>query len=175
MHGAPPPNASSKSLSVTPHDTVFKSSRTLVPDTALPARFCAVSWLPNIQDVGSAPLPVMYWSKVPVWGALPLMIFSAHGYPGGQRGVDIWRVRTCVVSISVSSIQYNHRLVFHGPYVNRNDAVVPPEMQGDLPLPCRAHPAMLVECKIVISVAVRARCTTTACTSSTSRCGEGRA
>ena len=74
----PTPNASSTSLSATPRDAVAKSPRTPAPDQPPPARFRAVPRLPNMQDVEPAPPPVMYWSKAPVWGALPTHGFRAH-------------------------------------------------------------------------------------------------
>jgi hypothetical protein len=34
--------------------------------------------LPNATSAEPAPPPVMYWSKAPVWGALPAHGFRAH-------------------------------------------------------------------------------------------------
>jgi hypothetical protein len=68
----PNTNASSTSLSA----TVSKSPRVPIPDP--PPRFRAIPHLPNVQNVEPAPPPVMYWSKAPVWGALPTHGFRAH-------------------------------------------------------------------------------------------------
>lgn len=81
----------------------------------------------------------MYWSKAPVWGALPAHGFRAHTVTladnvawifGGcdDRGCfkDMW-------CFNIETMQWSH-----------------PEMQGDLPPPIRAHSATLVGRKIVI-------------------------
>ncbi|KAH9958732.1 galactose oxidase [Russula dissimulans] len=81
----------------------------------------------------------MYWSKAPVWGTLPTHGFRAHTVTladnvawifGGcdERGCfkDMW-------CFNIETMQWSH-----------------PEMQGDLPPPCRAHSATLVGRKIVI-------------------------
>ena len=70
----PTPNANASSTSLSA--TVAKSPRVPIPDP-LP-RFRAVPHLPNVQNVEPAPPPVMYWSKAPVWGALPTHGFRAH-------------------------------------------------------------------------------------------------
>ena len=74
----PTPNASSTSLSATQRDAAAKSPRTPAPDQPPAPRFRQVPRLPNINDVEPAPPPVMYWSKAPVWGALPTHGFRAH-------------------------------------------------------------------------------------------------
>lgn len=81
----------------------------------------------------------MYWSKAPVWGVLPSHGFRAHTVTladnvawifGGcdDRGCfkDMW-------CFNIETMQWSH-----------------PEMQGDLPPPCRAHSATLIGRKIII-------------------------
>ncbi|KAI0255637.1 hypothetical protein BJV78DRAFT_690122 [Lactifluus subvellereus] len=133
----PSTNASSTSLSAATREAPARSPRTPAPDTA--PRFRAVPHLPNVLNVEPAPPPVMYWSKAPIWGALPTHGFRAHTVTladnvawifGGcdDRGCfkDMW-------CFNIETMQWSH-----------------PEMQGDLPPPCRAHSATLVGRKIVI-------------------------
>lgn len=72
----PTPNANANASSTSLSATVAKSPRATVPDP--PPRFRAVPHLPNMLNIEPAPPPVMYWSKAPVWGALPTHGFRAH-------------------------------------------------------------------------------------------------
>ncbi|KAF8496165.1 hypothetical protein F5888DRAFT_1794727 [Russula emetica] len=131
----PTPNANASSTSLPA--AAAKSPRVPVPDP--PPRFRAIPHLPNLANVEPAPPPVMYWSKAPVWGTLPTHGFRAHTVTladnvawifGGcdEKGCfkDMW-------CFNIETMQWTH-----------------PEMQGDLPPPCRAHSATLVGRKIVL-------------------------
>src|SRR6266581_3430750 len=115
----------------------------------------------------STPLPVMYWSRAPVWGSLPTHGFRAHTVTladdvawifGGcdDRGCfkDMWCFNTgpWVVFFVCHGAESAHDFDFfpHHSDITETMQWSHPEMQGDLPPPCRVHSATLIGCKIVI-------------------------
>lgn len=132
-------NASSTSLSAAAREAAASAKPPRAPVQEPAPRLRAIPHLPNVTSVEPAPPPVMYWSKAPVWGVLPSHGFRAHTVTladnvawvfGGcdDRGCfkDMW-------CFNIETMQWSH-----------------PEMQGELPPPCRAHSATLVGRKIVI-------------------------
>jgi hypothetical protein len=100
-----------------------------------------------MQDVGPTPPPVMYWSKAPVWGALPTHGFRAHTVTladnavwisfGGCDDRGCFKDMLCfnMASIDTTTI---HELLYHS-LSRQTMQWHHPKMQGDLPPPCRAH------------------------------------
>ncbi|TRM58241.1 hypothetical protein BD626DRAFT_550751 [Schizophyllum amplum] len=94
---------------------------------------------PNDKDVAPAAPTLMYWSRAPVYGTLPMRTMRAHtvtlidsvawlfgGCDDKESAKDIYLFDT-------ETMQWTH-----------------PEMAGDIPPPLRAHTATLVDRKIVI-------------------------
>ncbi|KZT25033.1 galactose oxidase [Neolentinus lepideus HHB14362 ss-1] len=86
-----------------------------------------------------APAAVMYWSRAPVYGALPMRGMRAHSVTlvdniawlfGGCDDKGCWQDVYC---FDTETLQWSH-----------------PEMVGDIPPPCRAHTATLVDKRLVI-------------------------
>jgi hypothetical protein len=119
-------------------------------------RFRTNPRLPHADDVPVAPATTMYWSRAPVHGALPMRNMRAHTVTlvdnvawlfGGCDDKGCWKdvycfdtgqspeifVKLCVFDPRLETMQWSH-----------------PEMLGDMPPPCRAHTATLVDRKIVI-------------------------
>ncbi|KIM65531.1 hypothetical protein SCLCIDRAFT_1212266 [Scleroderma citrinum Foug A] len=95
--------------------------------------------LPHGNDVPIAPATTMYWSRAPVYGALPMHNMRAHTVTlvdnvawlfGGCDEKGCWKDVYC---FDTETMQWSH-----------------PEMLGDIPPPCRAHTATLVDRKIVV-------------------------
>ncbi|KAG8215216.1 hypothetical protein J3R82DRAFT_8759 [Butyriboletus roseoflavus] len=95
--------------------------------------------LPHSDDVAIAPATIMYWSRAPVHGALPMRNMRAHTVTlvdnvawlfGGCDDKGCWKDIYC---FDTDTMQWSH-----------------PETLGDIPPPCRAHTATLVDRKIVI-------------------------
>ncbi|KAH0833967.1 hypothetical protein J3R83DRAFT_11184 [Lanmaoa asiatica] len=95
--------------------------------------------LPHSDDVPIAPATVMYWSRAPVHGMLPMHNMRAHTVTlvdniawlfGGCDDKGSWKDIYC---FDTDTMQWSR-----------------PEMFGDVPPPCRAHTATLVGRKIVI-------------------------
>ncbi|KAH9003785.1 hypothetical protein EDB86DRAFT_2826355 [Lactarius hatsudake] len=118
----PGPNASSTSLSAAAREAPAsaKPARTPVQDPT--PRLRAIPHLPNTTSIDPAPPPVMYWSKAPADNVA--WIFGGCDDKGCFK--DMW-------CFNIETMQWSH-----------------PEMQGDLPPPCRAHSATLIGRKIVI-------------------------
>lgn len=104
-----------------------------------------------------APPTLMYWSRAPVYGQLPSRSMRAHTVTlventawlfGGcdDKGCakDLW---TFDVGASVSFVPCNPLLTN---YFAETFQWSHPEMTGDLPPPCRAHTATLVDRRIFI-------------------------
>ncbi|KAH9177240.1 galactose oxidase [Lactarius sanguifluus] len=135
----PGPNASSTSLSAAAREAPASAKPARAPVQEPTPRFRAVPHLPNTTTIEPAPPPVMYWSKAPVWGILPSHGFRAHSVTladnvawifGGCDDKGCFKDMWC---FNIETMQWSH-----------------PEMQGDLPPPCRAHSATLIGRKIVI-------------------------
>ena len=104
-----------------------------------------------------APPTLMYWSRAPVYGQLPSRSMRAHTVTlventawlfGGcdDKGCakDLW---TFDVGASISLVPCNPLLTN---YFAETFQWSHPEMTGDLPPPCRAHTATLVDRRIFI-------------------------
>ena len=74
----PNPTASSNSLSAAAREAAVTTKPPRPPVQELAPRNRPIPHLPNATSVEPAPPPVMYWSKAPVWGALPAHGFRAH-------------------------------------------------------------------------------------------------
>ncbi|KXN82385.1 Host cell factor 2 [Leucoagaricus sp. SymC.cos] len=90
------------------------------------------------KEAEAAPSTGMYWSRAPVFGAIPNRTMRAHSVTvvdnvlwlfGGCDERESWRDIYC---LDVETMQWTH-----------------PECQGDIPPPSRAHSATLVDRKIV--------------------------
>ncbi|KAH7882189.1 hypothetical protein F5I97DRAFT_1817533 [Phlebopus sp. FC_14] len=94
---------------------------------------------PHHHDIAPAPATMMYWSRAPVHGALPMRNMRAHTVTlvdtvawlfGGCDDKGCWRDVYC---FDIDTMQWSH-----------------PEMLGDIPPPCRAHTATPADRKIVV-------------------------
>lgn len=102
-------------------------------------RMRTIPHLPHNRDAEPAPASVMYWSRAPVWGTLPTHGMRAHSVTlvdhtawvfGGCDDVDCFKDVWC---FHTETMQWTR-----------------PEMQGEIPPPCRAHTATLVDRKLVV-------------------------
>ena len=151
----------SRSGRATPHTTGHSSTHPNGGTPHLPsssARVRLLPYLPHSKDSEVAATVQMYWSKAPVWGTMPNHGMRAHSVTlvdsvawifGGcdERGCwkDLWlfntgaclgscpRVFSWLTEDFLETMQWSH-----------------PDVQGDVPPPCRAHTATLVDRKIVI-------------------------
>ncbi|KAL1753756.1 hypothetical protein FB107DRAFT_264064 [Schizophyllum commune] len=102
-------------------------------------KFRATPRFPNDKDVAPAAATLMYWSRAPVYGTLPMRTMRAHtvtlidsvawlfgGCDDKESAKDIYLFDT-------DTMQWTH-----------------PEMSGEIPPPLRAHTATLVDRKLVI-------------------------
>ena len=75
--------SSSGSLSpatvVVANGTNLKTPRSMISHSQIPVpKFRANPRLPHEKDVESVPSTVMYWSRAPVWGTVPMRTMRAH-------------------------------------------------------------------------------------------------
>lgn len=94
----------------------------------------------HLHDVPAAPPTLMYWSRAPVWGVLPKHKMRSHSATvvdntmiwlfGGCDDREFWRDILC---LDIETMEWTH-----------------PETVGDVPPPCRAHTATLVDRRIFI-------------------------
>ncbi|KAH9948085.1 galactose oxidase [Amylocystis lapponica] len=98
-----------------------------------------VPHLPNAKEVVRAPATLMYWSRAPVFGVLPVHGVRAHSVTlvdsiawlfGGCDEKGCWRDVFC---FNTETMEWTH-----------------PDMLGEIPPPCRAHTATLVDRRIVV-------------------------
>ena len=69
--------SSSPVTMVVPNGT--KTPRSMISHSQMPVpKFRANPRLPHEKDVESAPSTVMYWSRAPVWGTIPMRTMRAH-------------------------------------------------------------------------------------------------
>ena len=69
--------SSSPVTMVVPNGT--KTPRSMISHSQIPVpKFRANPRLPHEKDVESAPSTVMYWSRAPVWGTVPMRTMRAH-------------------------------------------------------------------------------------------------
>ncbi|KAJ7584764.1 galactose oxidase [Mycena floridula] len=114
-----------------------KSSR--IASTSL-SRIRSTPRLPHDKEVEAAPATAMYWSRAPVYGAIPNRTMRGHSvtvvdsiawvFGGCDDSKETSKEMYC---FDVETMQWSH-----------------PETVGDLPPPSRAHTATLVDRKIVI-------------------------
>ncbi|KAH8114849.1 galactose oxidase [Phellopilus nigrolimitatus] len=93
-----------------------------------------------LHDAEPAPPTLMYWSRAPVWGALPTHKMRSHSATvvdnttiwlfGGCDDKEFWRDVLC---LDVETMECTR-----------------PETIGDIPPPCRAHTATLVERRLFV-------------------------
>ncbi|KAF7430634.1 hypothetical protein PC9H_006343 [Pleurotus ostreatus] len=95
--------------------------------------------LPNDKECARVPSTMMYWSRAPVYGAIPMRTFRAHTVTlvdnvawlfGGCDDKDCWKD---IYLFDTETMQWSH-----------------PDTTGDTPPPCRAHTATLVDRKLFI-------------------------
>ncbi|KAF8970571.1 hypothetical protein BDZ97DRAFT_1914469 [Flammula alnicola] len=130
---APTPGGSS-SNSRTPRST------TTQPQIPSPVqKFRSSPRLPHDKDAEPAPSTIMYWSRAPVWGTIPMRTMRAHtvtlvdttawlfgGCDDKDSSIDIYCFDT-------ETMQWTH-----------------PDTLGELPPPCRAHTSTLCDRKLII-------------------------
>ena len=72
----------SGSSSVVANGAKSKTSRSVISHSKIPSapvqRYQANPQLPHDKDVEPAPSTVMYWSRAPVWGTIPMRTMRAH-------------------------------------------------------------------------------------------------
>ncbi|KAL5520401.1 hypothetical protein ACEPAG_9625 [Sanghuangporus baumii] len=93
-----------------------------------------------LHDTEPAPPTLMYWSRAPVWGALPTHKMRSHSATvvdnttiwmfGGCDDKEFWRDVLC---LDVETMECTM-----------------PETNGDVPPPCRAHTATLVDRRLFV-------------------------
>ncbi len=118
--------------------------------------------LPSGKDVEPVPATLMYWSRAPVYGLLPTHGMRAHSITlvdniawifGGCDEKGCWRDVWCF-SVGASSLeQYMpHFIESHGVRISCVESMQwsNPDTVGDIPPPCRAHTATLVDRRIVV-------------------------
>ncbi|KII84047.1 hypothetical protein PLICRDRAFT_179731 [Plicaturopsis crispa FD-325 SS-3] len=95
--------------------------------------------MPHAKDVEIAPATVMYWSRAPVHGALPMRSMRAHSVTlvdnvawlfGGCDDKGCWKDVYC---FDIDTMYWTH-----------------PDTYGHIPPPCRAHTATLVDRRLVV-------------------------
>ncbi|TFK37602.1 hypothetical protein BDQ12DRAFT_699034 [Crucibulum laeve] len=108
------------------------------PGPSLP-RIRTIPRLPHDKDAEPAPSTMMYWSRAPVWGHLPMRTMRAHSLTlvdsavwviGGNEDREMAKDVYC---FDTETMQWTR-----------------PETTGDIPPPCRAHSATIVDRKIVV-------------------------
>ncbi|OBZ74514.1 Dynein alpha chain, flagellar outer arm [Grifola frondosa] len=134
-----------------------KSVRPAAPPTH---RLRNTPHLPHAKDVEPTPATLMHWSRAPVYGTLPLHGVRAHTVTlvdsmawmfGGCAERDSWRDVFCL-NTGASSFSALRALEL---FLNAGGSAetmqwTHPEMLGDIPPPCRAHTATLVDRRIVV-------------------------
>ncbi|KAJ7619469.1 galactose oxidase [Roridomyces roridus] len=95
--------------------------------------------LPHDNDVEAAPSTMLYWSKAPVFGVIPMRTMRAHTVTLVDTtawlfgGCDDKECSRDIFCFDTETMQWSR-----------------PETMGDMPPPSRAHTATLVDRKIVI-------------------------
>ncbi|KAI5118477.1 hypothetical protein M0805_003738 [Coniferiporia weirii] len=94
----------------------------------------------HLHDAEPAPPTLMYWSRTPVWGALPTHKMRSHSATfvdnttiwlfGGCDDREFWRDVLC---LDIETMEWTR-----------------PETIGDVPPPCRAHTATLVDRRLFV-------------------------
>lgn len=114
--------------------------------------------LPHAKDVEPAPATLMYWSRAPVYGVLPQHGVRAHSVTlvdnvawlfggcdekGCWRDIYLFNTGACVHHVYTCSASHRWRVAETMQWSH-------PQMLGDVPPPCRAHTATLVDRRIVV-------------------------
>ncbi|THH03337.1 hypothetical protein EW145_g6334, partial [Phellinidium pouzarii] len=94
----------------------------------------------HLHDAEPAPPTLMYWSRAPVWGVLPTHKMRSHSATvvdnttiwlfGGCDDKEFWRDVLC---LDVETMEWTR-----------------PETIGEVPPPCRAHTATLVDRRLFV-------------------------
>jgi len=123
--------------------TIAKTPRSVISHSQLPStpiqKYRVNPRLPHDKDAKSVPSTVMYWSRAPVWGTVPLRTMRAH--TATLVDTTAWLVGGCddkdsskdIYCFDIETMQWTH-----------------PDIAGDLPPPCRAHTATLYDRKLLI-------------------------
>ncbi|RDB15110.1 Tip elongation aberrant protein 1 [Hypsizygus marmoreus] len=105
-------------------------------------RIQSIPSLPHDKQVEPAPSTAMYWSRAPVYGTIPQRTMRAHTttlvdttawFFGGNDDKEIVKDMKDVYCFDIETMQWTQR-----------------ETTGEIPPPCRAHTATLVDRKLIV-------------------------
>ncbi|KAF9463377.1 hypothetical protein BDZ94DRAFT_1218326 [Collybia nuda] len=98
--------------------------------------------LPHDKDVESAPSTAMYWSRAPVYGALPTRTMRAHSV--NLIDTTAWVFGGCEDNYSPKDMKDIYCFDIETMQWSQRDT------KGDIPPACRAHTTTLVDRKLIV-------------------------